>query len=237
VNRFETTYDKVLEKILVFINPIKKSIIKTQCQVHKAINISALKILKNDKYIKEYYVFNKYIEDLNEGAVWADQDFKSSNHFFNPYEKRGLYGRKNAMDLGLDYYEKSSKLWESKKYKESLFYFGATLHIIQDMTIPQHANIRLLDNHRQYETYIKSTYKYVKDFQVERGAHILDSIEDYIIFNARVTMRIYKNFKSISNERERFYKIAKCGLPLAKKTTAGAMVLFYNEILVKNNLS
>ena len=55
MNRFETTYDKVLEKILVFINPIKKSIIKTQCQVHKAINISALKILKNDKYIKEYY--------------------------------------------------------------------------------------------------------------------------------------------------------------------------------------
>ncbi|MEW8973900.1 MAG: zinc dependent phospholipase C family protein [Tissierellaceae bacterium] len=235
MNNFETTYDKVLEKILGFVNPVKKSIIKTQCQVHKSINISALNILKNDKYTKEYYFFNKYVEDLNEGTVWADQDFKSSNHFFNPYEKKGLYGRKNAMDLGLDYYENSLKSWKSKKYNESLFYLGATLHIIQDMTIPQHANIRLLDNHRQYETYIKSTYEHIKDFQVEKGAHILDSVEDYIRFNARVAMRIYKKFKSIPNEREKFYKIAKCGLPLAKKTTAGAMVLFYNEILLEDN--
>lgn len=181
--------------------------------------------------LKNIFFFKSYIQDINEGAVWADQDFKSSNHFYNPYKKRGLYGRKNAMDLGVDYYSKATELWTKGEFNKSLFYLGAALHIIQDMTIPQHANIRLLDNHHQYEVYVNRTYDYINAFQVNKGACLLDSIEDYIRFNARTAIKIYKKFKLISNDEERFYQVAKCGLPLAKRTTAGAMIMFHNDIL------
>ena len=165
----ESTYNNFLKFIFGIANPIKKSIIKTQCKVHKSINIEALKILRNDKYLTEYNFFSGYILDINEGTVWADQDFKSSNHFYNPYKKRGLYGRKNAMDLGVDYYSQALSLWNNDEFNTALFYLGAALHLVQDMTIPQHANIRLLDKHHQYETYIKRTYEYLEDFQVEKG--------------------------------------------------------------------
>lgn len=224
-------YDQILDKVFGVTNPIKKSIIKTQCKVHKFINIHALKILKNDKYLDEHNFFTDYINDINKGAVWADQDFRSSNHFYNPYMKKGLYGRKNAMDLGVNYYNKSIKLWRAKEFNDSLFYLGAALHIIQDMTIPQHANIRLLDNHRQYETYVIRTYQYIKEFRVDKGAYMLDSIKDYIRFNARVAIKIHKKFKVISKDEKRFYHICRCGLPLAERTTAGAMVMFYNDII------
>lgn len=230
MDRFEGTYDKMLEKILIMANPIKKSLMQTKCLVHKSINYKSMEILKNDMYWNEYYFFARYLDDINEGAVWADQDFKSTNHFYNPYKKRGLYGRRSAMDLGIDYYKRGLELWKNKSYNESMFYLGAYLHIIQDMTIPQHANIRLLDNHRQYETYVKKTYNYVQDFEVKKGVYLLDKGEDYIRFNARVILRVYKKFKSIKDEKERFYRIAKCGLPLAKRTTAGAMVLFYKDL-------
>jgi phospholipase C len=124
---------------------------------------------KNDGYAEEYVFFSSYISDIGQGAVWADQDFKSSNHFYNPYKRKGLYGRKSAMDLGVEYYNKSIKLWKRGQFNQSLFYLGAALHIVQDMTIPQHANIRLLDNHRQYETFVKRTYQHVRDFQVGKG--------------------------------------------------------------------
>lgn len=228
---FETTYDYLLKTVFGIANPVKKTIIKTQCEVHKFINIKALKILENDNYIDEYNFFNSYISDINEGAVWADQDFKSSNHFYNPYKKKGLYGRKSAMDLGVEYYNKSIELWKIGEFNRSMFYFGAALHIIQDMTIPQHANIRLLDSHRQYETFVKRTYKYVNKFQVETGAYLLDSIENYIRFNTRIALKVYKKFKNISEEEERYYRVARCGLPLAKRTTAGAMVMFFREVL------
>ena len=92
-----------------------------------------------------------------------------------------------------------------------MFFLGAAIHIIQDMTIPQHANIRLLDNHHQYEIYVNCTYEYLDKLEVEKGALLQDSIEDYIRFNARVAIKIYKKFNMISDDDERFYRIAKCG--------------------------
>ena len=165
--------------------------------------------------------------------MWADQDFKSSNHFYNLYKRKGLYGRKSAMDLGVEYYNKSIKLWKQGEFNQSLFYLGAALHIVQDMTIPQHANIRLLDSHRQYETFVKRTYQHVRDFQVERGAYLLDSIEEYIRFNARIALKVHKRFKRITDDERRYHLVTKCALPLAKKTTAGAMVMFYNDVFPK----
>ena len=230
IDFIETSYNTALKLIFSAANPAKKLIMDTHCAVHKFININALNILENDKYIREYNFFFNYIIDINKGAVWADQDFKSSNHFYNPVTKKGMYGRKSAMDLGIEYYGESLKLWEMKQFNKSLFYLGAALHIIQDMTVPQHANIRLLDNHRQYEKFIITTYKYVSEFQVETGTYLLKSIEDYVRFNSRVALKVYRKFKSVKDNNERFYLICRCGLPLAERTTAGAMVMFFNEI-------
>jgi phospholipase C len=163
----ERSYDTLLKAVFGISNPVKKSIIKTQCKVHKFINIHALNILRNDKCEREYNFFLSYIEDINKGAVWADQDFKSTHHFYNPYRKKGLYGRKSAMDLAKEYYSRALDLWKNGNFNKSLFYFGAVLHLIHDMSIPQHANIRLLDNHKQYETFVKRSYQYVQDFKAD----------------------------------------------------------------------
>ncbi len=230
----ETTYSHILNTIFGIANPIKKTIIKTECEVHKSINLDAINILKNDNYSDEFNLFYSYLLDINKGAVWADQDFKSSNHFYNPQKGKmdGLYGRKSAMELGIDYYIKSRKEWNTGNFNDSMFYLGAALHIIQDMTIPQHANTRLLDNHRQFETFVKRTYKYADEFKVDRGTYLLHSIENYISFNTRTAIKIYKKFKMISDDELRYFRIAKCTLPLAKRTTAGAMVMFYKDILL-----
>lgn len=232
ISTLEKTYHYFLKTVFMILNPFKKSIISTECKIHQSINVEALQILENDGYIKEFYFYSDYISDINEGAVWADQDFKSSNHFYNPYKHKGMFGRSNAMVLGADYYTKAIDYWHKNKKDKSLFYLGAALHIIQDMTVPQHANIRLLGNHRQYETFVKRTYEYSKDFKVDRGAYLIWSIEDYVWFNARVALKIYKHFNYIEDDEKRYYKIAKCSLPLAKRTTAGAMVMFYKALFI-----
>lgn len=230
----ESTYSYLLTKILTLIDPVKKSIKKTECLVHVYINNKALNVLLNDGYIKEFNLFNSFITSLNKGVVWADQDFKSANHFYHPVKKRGLYGRKNAMELALEYHDKALKYWSMKKYKKSMFYFGATLHLIQDMTVPQHANIKLLDNHHQYEKYVSKSYDNIKEFKINSGAYILDSVEDYIRFNSRVALKIYRKFKHIKDDDERFYRTTRCSLPLATRTTAGALALFYKETKEKD---
>lgn len=227
---FESTYSYLFSKILSFINPVKKSIKKTECIVHIYLNNRALNILLKEGYVNEFNLFNNYIEYLNKGVVWADQDFRSSNHFYNPISKKGLFGRKNAMDLALEYHDKALKYWSMKKIKKAIFYFGATLHLIQDMTVPQHANIKLLDNHHKYEKYVLKTYKSINEFDIESKPYILNSVNEYIKFNSKAALKIHKKYKNIEDDDIRFHKTINCLLPLATKTTAGALILFYKEI-------
>lgn len=235
MDRIEATYDSILRTVFKVANPVKKSIIKTHCIVHKFINTHAVNILKNDKYLAQYNFFKAYLDDINEGAVWADQDFKSSNHFYDPYKKKGMFGRKSAMDLAIEYHDKALDLWSKRKYKDSMFYVGASLHIIQDMTVPQHANVRLLDNHRQYEMFIIRMHTQIEEYKVNSGAYLLDSIEDYVRFNARVALKIHRKFRKIKDDEIRFYRVSRCGIALAERTTAGAMVMFYNNLFNKLN--
>lgn len=227
---FESGYNRFLRRFFRIINPIKKTIIHTEGEVHKYINEHSVTLLNRYGHRKEYEFFSFYIYDINKGTVWVDQDFNSSNHFYNPYKDRGLYGRRSAMELATEYYTHAINLWKKGNKHESLFYFGAAIHTIQDVTIPQHANIRLLDDHRKYENFIKKTYNHVSVFKAKKEPYILNSIEDYIRFNSRVAIKVYKEYKDIQENETRYYKIARCTLPLSMRTSAGAMIMFYNKL-------
>ena len=212
------------------INPFKKAIIKTQCKVHKFINVQALEILKNDKFYDAYFLCSDYILELNAGVVWADQDFKSIGHFYSPRKDRGLYGHHNALFLAESYYNKAKCYWKQDNIGKAMFYLGATVHLVQDMTIPQHANIRLMDNHRQYEGFVIKIYKEVDIFRASEGGIYLKSVEEFIRYNAKIAIKAYKKFHGISENNKRFFRITKYILPLAEKTTAGCFLMFYSDI-------
>ena len=74
--RLENVCSTALSGTLKVVNPIKKTIIKTDCEVHLFIQKNALDILKDNKYINEYNLFIEYSSQINRGLVWADQDFK-----------------------------------------------------------------------------------------------------------------------------------------------------------------
>lgn len=229
--KVENLYGKVFRNFLFVLNPFKKKIIHTECIIHKYINEQAVEILKNDGFIDAHNFFLSHIDTINEGAVWADQDFKSSSHFYNPTKRKGLYGNQNAMDLATKYYNNARKYYKQGKVEESMFYLGAAVHLVQDMTVPQHANIRLLDSHRQYENFIKRTYLLYPKFLASRGGYYGEDIQGYIRCNARNAINIFTRLTKIKNNKRRYYTIAKFTLPLAQKTTAGCFLKFYKDIV------
>lgn len=233
VNAIERTYGIFFRYMLVIANPFKKAIIHTECIIHKFINKQALDILKNDGYFDAYYFFRNHLDKLNEGVVWADQDFKSSSHFYNPSRDRGLYGSFNAMSLGIDYYDRAEKYWKLGEVDQSMFFLGAAVHLVQDMTVPQHANIRLLDNHRQYENYIRRSYLNSPKYIAEKGGYYGDDIKEYIRCNARCAIKIFNRLKDIKDHKKRYYTIAKFAIPLAQRSTAGCLFGFYKNTMQK----
>jgi phospholipase C len=230
MSTLERTYSFVYKNILKAINPLKKRIIKTECIVHKAINNQSLHILRNDGYIEVYELMADYIDSINEGAVWADQDLKSSNHFYSPKTKRGLYGISNAKNECESYYNRAINEFLLGNKKEGMFYLGAACHLVQDVTIPQHANVRLLDNHRSFENWIIRMHRRFHKFKVYKGGIYLNSIGKYIELNSREAIRTHEKYSHIENDHARFYKITSVVLVLAQKTTAGVMVKFYYDV-------
>ena len=232
MDRIETIYNRVLNSVFTIANPIKKTVKRTECKVHICINYYATATIFNENRLRQYNIFNTYVDNINEGAIWADQDFRSSNHFYNPYKKRGLFGRKSAMDLAVEYYSNAVNFWAVSRDK-AMFFLGAAAHIIQDMTVPQHANIKLLDSHHQYEAFVKRKYMHFKSYNEDLEPYFLDSISDYVRFNSRIALKVYNKFKSIQEDEYRFSRTSKCTIPLAIRTTAGLMILYYNETINK----
>ncbi len=227
--KIENYYGRSLRRFLKIVNPIKKLFIATDCEVHVFINYYAVELLKKHGYKQEYRFFAKYLKDLDKVSVWADQDFKSVTHFYNPHMKRGLFGHKNSLDLTMDYYNIALRLWQIGKKNDSMFYLGACVHIIQDLTISQHVKIRLLNGHRQYENYVKYTHDLVNEYVATESPICLKSPEAYVEYNAMQALRIEEWVKKIPDIKHQYYHKTLYTLPLAQRTTAGCLLLFMHD--------
>lgn len=225
----EKTYGGAVRGIYFLANPIKKIIIKTTCVVHKYINSIAIEILKKNEFDEQYKFFSKNIDAINEGTVWADQNFKSSNHFFHHETGRGLYGFSDALSECKKYYKMSLEFLRAGDKKKSLFYFGAACHVMQDSTVPQHVHKKLLDNHRGFEVWIIAKLKL--GYKFEKGNKIIreENLEKYVKGNAKFTNIVYNKYRRIEDENIKNTRISNSIIPRAEMTTAGLMLDYYEK--------
>lgn len=230
MDKIENICGIITSYIFRILNPFKKLIITTEAQVHIFNNQQAVKILKKHKHIEAFYLFKQYLNVINEGSVWADQDFKSSSHFYNPKYKKGLFGQPHSLKVTGKYYKKAVHAWKKNDKEEAMFYLGACVHIIQDLTIPHHVNIKLFDCHRKYENFVKTTYDIVREYKTEKEPIIFNDIRSYIEYNAHKAMMIYKKYNRINDKRLKFYKWTRVNLPLSQRTTAGCFLMFLDDV-------
>jgi phospholipase C len=225
----EKSYSYVFKNVLRAVTPVKKRVMKTECKVHKFINNQAVVILKNDGHKDAYKLISSHLNEINEGVVWADQDMKSSNHFYNPHSHRGLYGNSNAKTECIAYYTRALNEYFNGDINISMFYLGAACHLIQDLTVPQHVNVNLLDNHRSYEKWVIRMHTHHDEFKVERNGIYFDSINQYIDYNSKNAIMIYRQHSYVNNRHARYQLITSMILTMAQKTTAGLLLKFYND--------
>ena len=134
------------------------------------------------------------------------------------------------MTLANSYYKNSLYFISKNDYKNGMAYFGAMCHVIQDLTIPQHAKIKLLDSHKQFESYVKSNYKKVKRFKTNESPLLYKNISDYVNFNSTSALNLDYMYKNIPNHQTKFYLVACNALKLSQRSTAGCMLMFFNDL-------
>ncbi|WP_079426399.1 zinc dependent phospholipase C family protein [Clostridium oryzae] len=232
-NRLENTYGKTMQGLMFAVNPLKKMVLKTHCTVHKYINIRAIEILANEGYLDVYKFYRDNIVQLNLGVTWADQDFKSTNHFYHYKKNKGLYGFSDAYTECRRYYDKAKCLYIKNDIEKSIFYFGASCHLVQDVTVPQHVNNRLLNSHRDFEVWIISKLLSDYSFRIDRGIKRYDTIKQYFDGSSSLANETYMKFSKIEDRDKKYKEIAQIILKEAQITTAGFMLDFYEHIVIK----
>ena len=234
-NRIEKTYGTALKGLFHAVNPLKKKFLKTYCTVHKFIMLQSLDILKNNKYEDAYNFFKENLSKLNEGTTWADQDFKSSNHFFHFSKGKGLYGFSNALLECKKYHRKSLEYLEKGDLNKAMFFLGAACHLIQDVTVPQHVNNKLLKSHRRFELWIISKLLNDYSFMAEDEIVRYSNLDEYIVNNSFLANNTYIKYINIKNREEKYNKIASIVLKEAQKTTAGFLLDYYEDVKNKGS--
>lgn len=229
-DRIERTYGSALKGLFHAVNPLKKKILKTYCTVHKFITLQSLDILKNSEYEDAYNFFRNNLTKINEGIAWADQDFKSSNHFFHFSKGKGLYGFSNALLECKKYYNKSLENLEKGDLDKAMFFLGAACHLIQDVTVPQHVNNKLLKSHRRFELWIISRLLNDYSFMAENEVVRYGTLDEYIVNNAFLANNTYIKYMNIEDREDKYSKIASVVLKEAQKTTAGFLLDYYEKV-------
>lgn len=231
MNSVEKAFGILISKTFKVVNPIKKKIINTNCEVHLFIQDSALDILRENGYYEEVEFYNRFKPYINKGLVWADQDFRSYFHFYDPRYKKGMYGNSdNAMTLVKSYYNNSLYFINKGDYINGMAYFGALCHIIQDLTIPQHAKGKLLDRHKQFETYVKLNYRKIKRFKITGEPIVYKDVAEYVEKNSKKALNFDYMYKNINDSKSKFYLLAYSSIGLAQKSTAGCMLMFFEDL-------
>lgn len=229
----ENTYGKVLTGLMIAANPFKKMAFKTPCLIHRFINVQAVVILENEGYQEVADFYKRVIHPLNEGATWADQDFKSINHFYHNQKQKGLFGFSDGLTEAQKYRDKALQFLEKDNLSKSVFYLGVVVHLVQDMTVPQHVNNRLLDAHKSYETWIKKRIFTEIDYAVDRDIVRYKTMEDYVRNNAKVANVVYRAFKKMTDKDAMYLEMSTMLLREAQITTAGLLLDFYEQHYAK----
>ncbi len=102
--------------------------------------------------------------------------------------------------------------------------------------MPQHVNNKLLKSHRKFELWIISKLMTDYSFDAEEGIIKYDELQDFIVNNAIMANDTYLRSINIKNTDKRYAKIATTIIHEAQKTTAGFLLLFYEEMKVKNKI-
>lgn len=194
---------------------------------HDFCNKQAIEILKNDGFRREAVLLEQYLNDINAGVAWADQNWAYTSHYYNPFTGRGLRGWSTALESCTRFFWKAESCLSDSFWEKAFFYLGAAAHLVQDLCVPYHARNIILCGHQQYERWVA---KRAKNYSVFSGGIYNEAYRepgDWVAANARISHNYINEVKSPSTSG---YHLATVQLlARTQRSTAGFFYYFLSN--------
>lgn len=180
----------------------------------------ALEVLTRDDKEDVRTFFEPYREHIRKGLFWADRGWKNVCHFYADPEKSEST-RWPGATTEAQYYFNHALSYLPHDVLKGMFYFGASLHIIQDMTEPHHAVGSVFDGHQEFEKWVTQHWN---DYSITQGGIYLPFTHpsQWVEYNAHRSASYYSLVSTHARCNEETYKTAAQDIvPLTIQTTAG----------------
>ncbi len=163
----------------------------------------------------------------------------TSEHYYNPENGLGaFYFFRSAKQKAEEYYNLALENWRNKKYEDSVYNLGRAMHMVQDVTLPQHTynGVEALLNQEGYANWLD---RHFNEYKVESGAtYNVTNIGNLVHSNAATSHPLLKYVDGLNPwwifpifTKDNYPKATTTLLPLAQKTGAALIYKYANDIL------
>lgn len=214
--------------------PIQRMIDRRGGDTHLFINDQAINILKYKRSIAVIKLVERNKTYIDLGNLWADKGWKCFAHYYKPNNRNGYFPLVSAVTEGINHFNAALNNWEKGNFQKSMFYLGASAHIVQDLCVPHHAMGIAFNGHSNFEQWSLEN-RYLFKAKKEDGHICFDSVEHLITNNASYSQGYY--YKVSSYNTNNYMSAANDLLILAQKSTACLFNLFVHSINNKDAFS
>ena len=233
---------------------------------HTFITEQSWKIFNNDnqKLLEPFKIYQSYVPDylskLTEGVLDADVHsttvsdqqitikflgkkytlyMPTSEHYSNPKNGKGALNYfKTAKQKAEEYYQLSITNWQAGDYETSVYNLGRAMHMVQDVTLPQHTynGTEALLNQLGYSNWMDG---HLGSYTVNNGAtYNVTDIGQLVYDNASVAHPLLKYVDGLNPwwifkiyTKDDYGKASQALLPLVQKSCAGLLYKYANDVL------
>lgn len=196
---------------------------------HDCFLRQAYEVLTHDGKEDVRTFFQPYHAQIRKGLFWADRGWKNVCHFYANPEKTGSIHWPGAT-AEAQYYFNHALSYFPQDVLKGMFYFGASLHIIQDMAEPHHALGAVFDGHQEFEKWASQHWQ---DFTIKQGGIYPNFTHpcQWVEYNAHQSASYYSCVSTRAHCNKETYKDAARNLiPLTIQTTAGYLNFMKNQL-------
>ena len=191
----------------------------------------SLEVLWDDgwEYLVDYLVESESLGRIKSAVVDCDRLDLALNHYYHPVTKAGLAGATPATDVAQEFFDKAVDIYADGDPGTAWYYFGWSLHAVQDLMVPFHSNLDPLNGHSEYEDYAHEYRHYLP--LPSNGTYGLSSNATQWAVNA--SERSYPYYDDVSGENAtdaHFDTVLTLLFPQTVALTAGYIKFFADVV-------
>jgi hypothetical protein len=176
-----------------------------------------------------YLIESENLGRIKKAITDCDRLDLALNHYYSPITGQGLAGATAADEVAQTFFDNAVGYYGSGDVSTAWYYFGWSLHVVQDLLVPFHSNLDPFNGHAQFEQFVYD-YRFFYPPPANGTYNVASNASLWVDYAATVSYLYYSGISGVNATDANFDAAATVLFPAAIGLTAGYIRFFADEI-------